>query len=394
MEQKKDKLIYAWILAIYEVIAYLSNDTYLPALPDMAKDLNVTHNIAQLSLSFWFIGLAALQLFLGPICDRMGRRPVLLIGALLFIISTIGCALANNISLLLFFRFIQGVSVSSITVAGYATIHDLFDQKEAIHVLAIMLSITVLAPAFGPLLGALILYFGNWRLIFILLSITSIIPVIGLFIKMPETMLNKIHKINLLAMTKSYINIICNKDFMLTLLAARFLFASMIAWITAGPFLLMNEYEFSIMQFALTQSIIFLCFVIATQFSKKLSKTLNLNNIVIIGIILTIIGGIYSIFTATIWSHEIWDIIIAMMFIAAGSGLCTPILSRVALDASDEPMSLRVAFASTSAGVSGMISSAIISLLYNGTLISLSFVLFIFTINSMIANMQSKMAIK
>ena len=157
----KATLVFPLLLALYEIATYLSNDAYLPALPHIARDLNTSHHLIQLTLTTWFMGSASMQLFLGPVCDRIGRRPVLLFGGIVFITSTVGCALTQDVYLLLILRFIQGSTITSMVVAGYATIHDLFNREQAIHTLAVMNSITVLAPSFGPLFGAIILHFTN-----------------------------------------------------------------------------------------------------------------------------------------------------------------------------------------------------------------------------------------
>src|SRR3990167_5344961 len=173
-------ILFPVLLALYEICTYLSNDAYLPALPHIAHDLFTTNHLVQLTLTTWFMGSASMQLFLGPISDKIGRRPVLLFGGLVFITVTIGCAVSQNIYWLLILRFIQGATITSMIVAGYATIHELFDRDKAIHTLSMMASITVLAPSFGPLFGALILQFGSWRVIFAILAGWACIVLLGL----------------------------------------------------------------------------------------------------------------------------------------------------------------------------------------------------------------------
>src|SRR3989338_8926979 len=107
-EQKRLTIIVPILLALYEIATYLSNDAYLPALPNITRDLFTTNHLVQLTLTTWFMGSAPMQLFLGPIADRIGRRPVLLLGGLVFIFVTIGCAITSNIYTLLALRFLQG----------------------------------------------------------------------------------------------------------------------------------------------------------------------------------------------------------------------------------------------------------------------------------------------
>ncbi|WP_019215581.1 MFS transporter [Legionella tunisiensis] len=125
----KNILIFPLILICAEMAVFLSTDMYLPALPDMMRDLDASTSLVQLTLSSWFLGGMSMQLFIGPICDRVGRRPVFIIGMLIFVVSTFFCAVAPNISILIAARFFQGCTICFIIVPGYASIHELYDQK-------------------------------------------------------------------------------------------------------------------------------------------------------------------------------------------------------------------------------------------------------------------------
>ncbi len=174
--------VFPFILVFYEITNYLANDMYLPALPSIANDLQISAHYAQMILTAWFLGTASLQLILGSISDRMGRRPVLLGGGVVFVISTFVCAVTSNIHVLLLACFFQGCSVGTLGTAGYSSIHESFEQRKAIQILAIMGSVTVLAPAFGPLVGGLILNFLNWRWIFGILVIWALVALCILWI--------------------------------------------------------------------------------------------------------------------------------------------------------------------------------------------------------------------
>lgn len=376
----RQAIAFSLLLALYEIATYLSNDAYLPALPHIARALGSTHHLVQLTLTSWFMGSASMQLFLGPLSDRVGRRPVLLFGGILFVTVTIGCAITQDVYTLLALRFIQGATIASMVIAGYATIHDLFDREQAIHTLAMMNSITVLAPSFGPLFGAVILYFTNWRWIFGILAIWAFIVIIGLFFKMPETRCVPQENIKFRNILTQYKNILTNKSFMLFMLTSRCLFAGMIAWIAAGPFLLIDRFHFQTISFGIAQAFIFGSFIIGTRFVKRLMNALSLKAIIKLGVSIALFGGAYALGTSIIWPNNIWNMIIAMMFLAGGSGLAFPILNRLAIESSEEPMSSRVAISSSLMGLSGMIGSAIISSIYNSTLFSLGIILFILSI--------------
>lgn len=378
----KDQIntLFPLLLALFEMALYLSNDAYLPALPHITKELDITHHLVQLTLTTWFMGSASMQLFLGPVADRIGRRPVLLAGGIIFVIVTIGCAITQNIHLLLTLRFIQGATITSMVVAGYATVHDLFNREQAIHTLAVMNSITIIAPSFGPLFGAIILTVTDWRWIFGILAIWAFIVLIGLFYKMPETRKETQKVIKFKRILIQYKKIVANKSFMLHLLPIRCLFAAMIAWIAAGPFLLIDRFHFKTISFGFTQILIFGSYIISTRSVKRLMNVSSLKNIVTAGICLSLFGGIFAVTSSLIWPNNIWNTIVAMISIASGAGLVSPILNRFAIEACDEPMGSRVAISSCLGGLAAMIGSAVVSQVYDGTLFSLAIILFILSL--------------
>lgn len=357
-------------LAFYELMAYLSNDAYLPALPDIANALHAPQHLVQLTLSAWFLGLAALQLLLAPAQDVFGRRRSLLIGFILFLATSLGCAFVSNIYIMLFLRFFQGASISTLIVSGYATIHDIFDSKPAMHALALLSSITILAPSLGPLFGAVIIKFSNWRWVFIILSIGAVIANIGIFYSMPETATDK--KIDLPNMFKQYKNIILNKQFLFLTFISNFLFSVMIMWITLGPFLLIDKFYFSELEYGAIQLLVFGCFIIGTKLVKPLLNKYEKSSIVFWGVAIALCSGVYGFFTTVFFSNTVWNIIIMMTGMTFSAGLILPILRRLAIEACTENMGLRVAMSSTLFCAFGVFGSLISSYLDTESLVAIA----------------------
>lgn len=395
MENKKNNFIlFPLLLVLYELAVYLTNDAYLPALPAIAYDLATNNNLTQLTLTAWFIGSASLQPILGPVADRYGRRCVLLIGGVVFIIATLVCATPNNIVVLLGARFFQGATIPSMITAGYATIHELFEHKRAISTLAWMFSITVLAPAFGPLFGAIILEFVNWRWIFGVLAIWGIITLIAMFFKMPETSPYQ-HKnpIKLNAIILQYKNILLNRAYVRAALSYCFLFGALIAWITAGPFLVINTFHKSAFEFGIYQILIFGSYILGTRLVKPLLEKYQDKHLINGGLMTALIGGLLSTIT-WLYPHNLLVMIGSLMLVAGGTGFASPLLNRTAIEASREPMGARMALYSFLMSIFGMLSSAVISAIYNNTLISLAIVLVIFSIGGNLLGFRPKSSFK
>ncbi|MCB1884934.1 MAG: multidrug effflux MFS transporter [Geminicoccaceae bacterium] len=143
-----------------------SIDMNLPAIPATAVDLGVEPEVAQLTVSFFFLGFALAQAVAGPLSDRFGRRPVLLWGMAGYLVATVGCLMAPSIEALLVMRALQGLFAASGPVLGRAVVRDLFEGPEMARIMSFTMAAFILAPMIAPSVGALLLGLGSWRWIF------------------------------------------------------------------------------------------------------------------------------------------------------------------------------------------------------------------------------------
>lgn len=383
MSQIKNSYIdkFPLFLCLYEVAVYLSNDMYLPALPEMMQDLNTTPYLAQFTLISWLIGTASTQLVLGPISDRYGRRPVLLISGIVFVIASTICATAPNIMTLLIGRFIQGCSVCAIGVAGHASVHELYDTKQAIRIISFMGSITILAPALGPLFGSLVLELGSWRLIFSILAIWAAASCISLFICMPETCpREKRTSFNLSVLLTNYRTIIQNKLFMANTLIYCLISVGIIGWITISSLLIMVSFKQTALHYGLIQALIFCGFIIASRVVQKKISTIAKEKFIHAGLFLTVFSALASLFIAFLFPTCLVGFVCALVIYATGGALMFGALARSAIDACTEPMGLRLSVFSTIVSIIIALGSIFASAIYDGSLLSFACVLMTVTL--------------
>jgi len=153
----------------------LSTDLYLPALPKMNSYFGSSSAITNLTLSAFFLFYAIGILFWGPLSDKYGRKPILIFGSIIYIISSISCALSVSIHFLIIARIFQGIGSGGITSVSLAMVKDCFTGKKRESILAITQSFSGLAPMLAPIVGALILKFFNWRGTFWILVLISMV---------------------------------------------------------------------------------------------------------------------------------------------------------------------------------------------------------------------------
>lgn len=376
-----------FILVFFEMATYLSNDMYLPALPSMMHELSISYHQAQMVLTSWFLGSISVQLFLGPLSDRFGRKSVLCIGVILFIMSSILCAITNDIDTLCIARFVQGTGICFMSVPGYASIHESFEQKDAIRLLALMASIAILAPAFGPLLGSLVLWKFNWRWIFGFLVIWSSIAAILLITLMPETLPpNKRHSLELRPLLNRYANIMTNKLFLTTITTLGLLFCSLITWIAAGPFILIDQFHYSPIVFGIVQAIIFMCTILSNHLVKYVMEWIGIQRMIRYGLSIAFVGGTIILIAALISPHHLLGIIIGLTFVYFGSGFAFAPLNRLTIEASNEPMGARMAIFSMLLSSFATLASILVNIFYHQTLISFALMIFVLILLAIVFN--------
>jgi len=156
-------------------IGPLAIDMYLPALPTLATEFDVSAARVQHTLSAYLLGLAIGQLFFGPIADRYGRKPPLIGGLVVFTLASVGCVLAGTMEHFVLARFAQALGGASGMVVIRAVIRDKFDEIQSARVLSLMMLVMGAAPILAPLAGGWLLVEGSWHFIFVFLAAYTVL---------------------------------------------------------------------------------------------------------------------------------------------------------------------------------------------------------------------------
>lgn len=176
------------VLALLSAVAPLATDMYLPSLPTVARDLGAAPGTTQLTVGAFMAGMMAGQLVFGPLSDRFGRRPLLLVGTVAATLASAGCALAPSVGVLLVLRVVQGLSGAAAVVLARAVVVDRSRGVEAARVFSLLMTITSVAPVAAPLIGALLADTVGWRGVFAILTALSLLMVVGTLAVVPETL--------------------------------------------------------------------------------------------------------------------------------------------------------------------------------------------------------------
>lgn len=374
MKTTQHSLLFPAALVFYEIATYLSNDMYLPSLPQISSEMVISQDLAEYTLLFWFLGSASMQLLMGPLSDRFGRKIVLMSGGLCYILANFICALTPNIYLFLVARFIQGSAVCSMVVAGYAAIHETYDTTRAIKITAMMGSVTILAPAFGPLLGALMLQFADWRAIFYFLGIWSLLAIIWLGKVMPETNPVRV-PIHFKDIVQDFLAIAKRRRFLHYMLPYCLLFMSFICWIVESPFVIIETYHKTPLAYGYIQLAIFGAFIAGAQIVHFAAGKVTPGFLIKMGILIAVVAVLLLVLVSVVNSQAYYSLVGLLMVFSLGSAIAFGPLSRSAIDACTEPMGRRMAIFSTYMNTFGVAATMIVTLFNNKTMVNLSWMI-------------------
>ena len=169
-------------IIIYNLAGNLSNDIYLPTLPVLIGDFGTTNFLVQFTMTIWFIGVALPQMYFGLIADKFGCRALILWGGLIFLSGTLLCIISSHIYLLLLGRFFQGVGVSSLNIATFATVRShYYEEKISVKFMSLINITGSLAPLIGPVIGGYLYIIFGWRSTFVFVLILGGLALVGLY---------------------------------------------------------------------------------------------------------------------------------------------------------------------------------------------------------------------
>ncbi|MDB5534130.1 MAG: drug transporter protein [Hyphomicrobiales bacterium] len=178
------------VLAILSALmgfASISTDLYLPAMPVMAGALRSDTGAMEMTISGYLIGFSLGQLLWGPIGDRYGRRLPVVIGLVLFVLGSAGCALSTSAEMMIGWRVLQAVGACAGVVLARAMVRDLYEGDRASQMLSTLMTVMAIAPLIGPIVGGQILVFASWQAIFWTLVGVGLLTLVAIF-ALPETL--------------------------------------------------------------------------------------------------------------------------------------------------------------------------------------------------------------
>jgi MFS transporter, DHA1 family, multidrug resistance protein len=319
------------LLGALSTFGPLSMDLYLPGLPSMARDLSAPAWAAQLTITTSMLGLAGGQLVAGPISDARGRRGPLLAGLTAYMLTSLLCAMAPTIWVLLALRLVQGAAGAAGIVIARAIVRDLHSGVAAARFFAMLMLVAGLAPILAPLVGGQLLHVTDWRGIFVVLAGIGGALLLAAWWSLPDTLAPAArHAGGLRATLRVFGGLVRDRAFMGYTLAMGLSFGAMATYISGSPFVLEDIHGVSPQLFSVIFALNAGGLVVASQVSRATVARAGPRRLLVIGTATSAIGGV-GVLAAVVFDLGLAALLPGFFLVVASLGLVLPNSSALAL---------------------------------------------------------------
>jgi DHA1 family bicyclomycin/chloramphenicol resistance-like MFS transporter len=301
------------------VTTIIAVDLYIPNLPQMMVDLNTSREMIQFSMTIAIFSSSIMTFFLGPLSDAIGRRPFLLVGQIIYALSSFSAAFVPSLEALLVLRLLQGASGVGAMVLTFAVISDRYHGNEALRYYAYSTTAITLSLVLAPLIGVFFGEYFTWRASFLFLGILASLSAISIYFFVPETLKTK-KPYQLKESLVSYVSIIQNGRFLTLALIPALLLGINIAFYSIGAFYFINELGLSVGIYGLYQGIIMLINSLMSALTARAVEMWGGPKALALGIYLLGVGALSFLLICVFIPEPKLLVILAIAVYSAGLG--------------------------------------------------------------------------
>lgn len=324
----------AVVLGLLAAVGPFAIDLYLPAVGEIVSDLQTNDAAVHMTFTVYFIAFGVAQLIYGPLADRFGRKPPVFLGLAVFILGSVLCATAADVSALTLGRFVQALGAAAPMVIVRAVVRDLHTGTEATRLMALIMLVFSVSPMLAPLTGSLIIEFGSWRLIFAALGVIAFAAVLQMAVLLPETLpADRRARIDPVAMIRSAVYLLRDMKFLGLTLIGGFSLASFFVFIAAAPLVYMTQYELTPMGFSLVFALNAVGFFASSQFAAMLGQRFGMARVALLAV--CGFAAATSLLTLLVWSG-IDDLPVLMALFFVGNSCLGQVIAPVMVMALEE----------------------------------------------------------
>ncbi len=358
-----------FFLVIISAFPPLTIDLYLPALPQMVEVFNTDQSMVNLTLSSYFVTYAIGLLFWGPLSEKFGRKPILLIGLASYMVASIVCAMTNTIEQLIGARIFQAFAGSAITVIATAIVKDLYSGREREKIMATIMSLVIIAPMVAPVFGAFLLKIASWRMMFVTLAVFGAFASVLAFCYR-ETLESK-YQGSIFRSWGRLAVVMKNRSFVKLLVIFSITPMALMGFLAAGSYIYINDFGLTEQQFSYAFAFNAMFASFGPTIYMKLSYKISVQKIISGCFTLLAIAGI---FTLTVGDMSPW----LFALIAAPATLMAIIMrvpgTNLMLDQQDHDTGSAVALIQFFSMICGSLGMVLVSIRPDSLIENLGFI--------------------
>jgi DHA1 family bicyclomycin/chloramphenicol resistance-like MFS transporter len=355
------------LLGVLFALTALGTDAWLPALPVAAQALDAPVARMQLTVTTYFLGLAAGQLVWGPLSDRYGRKPVLLAGLALALIASAVCAAAGTAAALVLARLAQGFGMSAGPVMARTIVRDLHGHEQAARLLARMTIVFSVIPIAAPLAGGLMLTLGGWRAVFWLLGGVAALLLAAVALRLAETVPAERASAHPAQIARSFAAIAAEPRFLAPFGAMLCAQVGIFAFVSNSAFTLVNGLGVAPGAFAVLFAVVMVGQIAGAWLSSRLVLRAGMARLLRAGTFLAFASGLAAALLAWAGATHPASVVLPFMLFLFGSALIIPNATALAL----QPFARTAGAAASLMGATqfavGALVSSALGALFDGT---------------------------
>jgi DHA1 family bicyclomycin/chloramphenicol resistance-like MFS transporter len=337
----------------------LGTDFFVPALPALAESFSVDAGAAQLAITTYFAGIAAGQLVWGPLSDRYGRKPVLLVGLATMLASSLAALVAESLAVLSVARLAQGLGMSSGAVMGRSVVRDLYAHEQAARMLAAMMIVFSVVPITAPLAGALLTSAAGWRAIFAGMAVIAALLLAWVVFGLAETAPRERRSAHPLAIARTFVHILADRRFVAPFLLVLCCHIGILAWVANSALTLIRGMDVSPPAYGLMFAFVATGQIVGAAAGNRLLRKYGTAGVMRLGAVLLLVAGGTAAALAWAGVAHWWAVVPPFALLLFASALLIPTATAAALT----PFPAAAGSASSLMGAIGFAAGALVSTL-------------------------------
>ena len=280
------------ILVLASSVSIMSTDMYTPSLPDLADWFDTSATRVQLTISLNMLAYGIAQLIHGPLSDRYGRKPVLIVSSVFVVILSLLCAMAQSIDQLIVARVLLGLVAAAEAVVGLAIIKDLYDEQEQVKALALLGMVVAITPAVAPIVGGYLHVAFGWQSNFYVISAMALLAMLVVIRYLPESGTADPGALMPARLIRGYTALLHNSDFLTHCAMLGVGLGLIFVFVTGAPFVLIDTLGVAPNHFGYFQAGIVLAFFFGSVMASQLADHWPAMRLLRIGVALIVLGSV------------------------------------------------------------------------------------------------------